>query len=306
MKPLAAVAVSGVGGATVLTVVFGLLSFPFPPFGLVVGGILSLVVLCHGLLRALTVVAISAAALLVLMHLLLQVPGTDEVSPLGMVFLLGVQWLPVVLGAEWMRRTNSLSFASQALAALGLFAVLLVSWFLPERAALWGELIDEHAGELLQELFAADPAVRGVYEVVLQQMTGVAFFSLAILIWIPALLLGRWWQTLLFAPGNFSDEYAHFRMGKGASALLVILFFFTILNDNPLVSELLLVLVPFFIFQFAAALYYLAKSRLHVGNWQVFFCIAFFCWRYSWLRSCLRLCSASSAPLMACSASAPG
>ena len=306
MKPLAAVAVSSVGGATTLVVVFGLLSFVFPPLGLVSGGLLCLVVLSHGLQRAITVMVFSAAALLLVAYLLLPQADTDEASWPGMLFLLGIQWLPLLFASEWMRRVNSLSFAGQALAALGLFMVLLVAWFVPERAALWGVLLDDRAGELLQELFAADPKIRDVYELVLQQMTGIAFFSLATLIWIPALMLGRWWQSQLFSPGSFSSEYAHFRMGKVASVLLVVFLLLASLNDNLLINELLLVLVPFFIFQFAAALYYFAKGRLQVSRLQVFFCTAFFFWRYSWRRSCLRLCSVSWAPLMACSASAPG
>ncbi len=281
MKPLAAVAVSSVGGATTLVVVFGLLSFVFPPLGLVAGGLLSLVVLSHGLQRAFTVMAISASALLLVAYLLPSQADTDEISWLGMMFLLGIQWLPLVFASELMRRSNSLSFAGQALAALGLLMVLLVSWFVPERAALWGELIDDSAGELLQELFAADPQIRDVYELVLQQMTGIAFFTLATLIWIPALMVGRWWQSQLFSPGSFSGEYAHFRMGKVASILLMALLLLSVLDDNLLVNELLLVLIPFLIFQFAAALYYLAKSRLQVSRWQVFFCTAFFFWRYS-------------------------
>jgi hypothetical protein len=56
------------------------------------------------------------------------------------------------------------------------------------------------------------------------------------------LLLGRWWQALLFNPGGFRPEFHQLRLGRPLALLALALFGAAVLSGWPVLSNLVLVL----------------------------------------------------------------
>jgi hypothetical protein len=68
-----------------------------------------------------------------------------------------------------------------------------------------------------------------------------------------ALFLGRWWDSLLRAPGAFGQEYRQLRLGVVLGLLVTAIFLLTLVSDAALVSSLAWVGFAALVFQGLAA-----------------------------------------------------
>jgi hypothetical protein len=53
-----------------------------------------------------------------------------------------------------------------------------------------------------------------------------------------SMLLGRWWETLLRAPGAFGAEYQNLRLGIALGVTVTVVFVLAMALDSPLISAL--------------------------------------------------------------------
>ena len=81
-----------------------------------------------------------------------------------------------------------------------------------------------------------------------------------------SLLLGRWWDTLLRAPGAFGAEYRNLRLGIALGVTVTVVFVLAMTTDSPLISALAWVAFVALAFQgLAAAHRSRAGGRLNRG-----------------------------------------
>jgi hypothetical protein len=113
-----------------------------------------------------------------------------------------------------------------------------------------------------------------------------------ILQWLLGLLLGRWWQALLYNPGGFGEEFRGLRLHRGlgiAGLVLVGLVGFT--KGPGLVADLLVVLFPLYLLQGLAVVHALHHWRKAHGAWLValYLALIFFLPHAAILLACIGL-----------------
>ncbi|HEY0681780.1 MAG TPA: hypothetical protein VGD45_05595 [Steroidobacter sp.] len=242
----------------------GALSPQMPlPFLVIAGAIAVLVALRFETRHAVTMaVAAGAAATWVVLSVAVVPPG-------WLILGIGVLFFgPMLLG--WLlKKTGSLNLTFQVM-LLGL-AVLLIGLFavLPDPVGLWREQIDlivpamERAG---WQIPAGDRDM--ILSAWARTMWGsVAALSLSTV--FGAVLLGRWWQSLLDSPGSFGVEYRQLRLGLALGIAVTVLFIVALLGDSALTASLAWVAFAALVFQgLAAAHRSKAVGRLNRG-WLV-------------------------------------
>ncbi|WP_019625606.1 hypothetical protein [Thioalkalivibrio sp. ALJT] len=263
MRALAEFAMKSRGRAVGAVSGFGIAGLFLPPVAFLGSALVALVGLRIGLGQALLVTVLAALGLGVAMFFL--TPG----APLFAGVLAGVvQWAPVALLAELLRRTISWRLTLQAGAGLAGLGVVLVHLVVPDLEAAWAEAgmvllgpLMEGSATGVQELEAglrrAAPYLTGL-------MAGIVLLSMAL-----GLLLGRYWQALLYNPGAFGEEIRALQFGRGASAATLVLAGIGHLGPIPLATELAFILAILFFLQGIALMHALTFRQGMSSFWLV-------------------------------------
>ena len=126
--------------------------------------------------------------------------------------------VPLLMG-ELLRRFGSLNLVYQLTLMLALVAIGLVFAILPAPIAIWTQLLRQAFAALNTAGFAMDASL---IDRLAQTMWG-AFVAVLVLANISAILLARWWQSLLHQPGAFGREFRDLRSGLVLGTLLIII-----------------------------------------------------------------------------------
>lgn len=212
---------------------------------------LALVSLRRGPLEGLIIVGGAVALLAVIELILTGQPG-------GVVALLFLVWLPILLVTAVLRSTVSLPLALSV--ASGMAVVLLLGWSLSvaDPEAFWQAQLAELGTEL-------DPDQR---EEIMQFFGRHLAAFLVIGLWLNilvGLLLGRYWQALLYNPGGFREEFHGFRLDWRLGLVGIAIILAGLLGGEPggLLSGLTLVFAALFLVQTVAVAHALVAAR----NW---------------------------------------
>lgn len=242
---------------------FGVAGLFLPPVALLSSALLALVGLRVGPGQALLVMVLSAIILGLAMFALIPE------APLFAGMVAGVvQWAPVVLLAELLRRTVSWRITLQVAAAVAGFGVLLVHGLTPDLESLWADLgmallgplvegSDAGARELEAGLRRAAPYLTGL-------VAAILVLSLAL-----SIILGRYWQALLYNPGAFGPEFRALQFGRSTSAATVVLAAIGHLGPVPLATELAVILAVLFFLQGIALTHALTRRQGMNSFWLV-------------------------------------
>ncbi|MDH5785793.1 MAG: DUF2232 domain-containing protein [Chromatiales bacterium] len=264
MKFLAAFVLKGRTQAVVVTVVMAILALLLPPFSYLSGAVVALVTLRYGIRAGLqlSLLASIAAALLLLS---MQLP-----PQLGGAFML-VLWLPVWVLATSLRRTASQARVVLLAALFGMMVLVGLLWALDDPAEWWLGVLRKLMEPMLTQLPTEDLSqVEAELVLLAAQMSGVMAAALMASL-IACLLLGRWWQSLLFNPGGFGEEFRQIRLGRtmaGAVLLIVVVHLLGQLADglDGLPRDLLALGQVAFALQGLSVVHGLAQGRnLHRG-----------------------------------------
>ena len=213
MKALAQWAMRGPIEATALVAGFGLLSWYLPPLAYVASAVVALLAMQLDVGRAL---GVTAAATVVLSLLSLVLLGSPVPGLAGALLTLA----PVAVLGELVRRQGVLAAALVGAGVLGML-LALAGWLLPADPQQWwlehlrrfleqamgSAAVDELPPEELKALAGLMPGLIG-----LMAVTGT-FISL---------MLGRWWQALLYNPGGFQRDFHALSIGRGLALTLVV------------------------------------------------------------------------------------
>ncbi|MGL6162145.1 hypothetical protein [Microbulbifer sp.] len=143
-------------------------------------------------------------------------------SPL-MTGLAASHFAAVFCGAMLLRGTRSWGAALVGVTAVAAAGILLTAHF---------------SGGLLQSLLEAAEASGGGQAEQLRQVFGSEPLATGYLSWVSAitvalaLVLGRWWQALLYNPGGFRQEFHQLRMPLPLAAAGMLLWVFGLVSEG--------------------------------------------------------------------------
>jgi hypothetical protein len=134
----------------------------------------------------------------------------------ALAYALVVFILPVLLG-EVLRRSGSLNLVFQLTLMTALMVIASVFALLPDPDAIWIQLLQQAFAALTQAGVVADPAL---IEQLAQTMWG-AFIAVLVLAMLCSVMLARWWQSQIHAPGEFGREFRELRSGIVLGTVLI-------------------------------------------------------------------------------------
>lgn len=189
--------------------------------------------------------------------------GTPALA--GVLIGIGLLFFSPMLLALLLKQTGSMNLCFQVTVLGAGVALLLVHVVLPDPIAAWTPLLHQ----LLDSMTAAGLKFEGdkatIVAIWARSMWG-ALAAVALALVFGSLLLGRWWVSLLQAPGAFGTEYRALRLGLALGVLVTVVFVLAWLADSPLVASLAWVAFAALVFQgLAAAHRSKAGGRLNRG-----------------------------------------
>lgn len=264
MRALAAFVMGGwlsavlvVAGMTVLALLLPPLTSPLAYAG---GGGLALVTLRRGPGAGAGVLAGAA----VLLGLASQVLTGSMVPGLAAGLVL---WVPVWLAAGVLRTTIAWPLTLLAVVAMGIALIALMHLALGDPAGWWAARMKA----LVEQLPEQGMALAEVIPALSRWMTAVMAAALAVGV-VASLLLGRWWQSLLYNPGGFGREFRALQMGRGYGLVLLLLVVAgALLGGTPgrLSADLALVAAVPLLFQGIAVVHGIVVARGMHRGWLI-------------------------------------
>ncbi|MDX1796657.1 MAG: DUF2232 domain-containing protein [Hydrogenovibrio sp.] len=214
--------------AYVATVLLSFLTVWFAPFGVLLGAIVAMVTLRIGVNEG---VKILIAALVVNLAVTAVLLGGILPGVVSAVEYL----LPVWLMALVLRNTNSLASTLNLGMLMAGFAVIVFHFVVGDTAAWWKQLIDQALLPLLKEANVATPTE------LIGNMSQVATMLIAMFLvglWFSIVLLARWWQSVLYHPGQFAADFYQLRLPKNLAYLAVVIAIAGLFVQTGLIQDL--------------------------------------------------------------------
>ncbi|WP_245549470.1 MULTISPECIES: DUF2232 domain-containing protein [Methylomicrobium] len=219
MKILADYIMRGRTQAIIVASTLALLSLKFPPVSVLSSASVALVTLRHGALEGVYILfgAGIAAALL----------GFFAIDNYQFaLFYALLLWLPVWMISIILREGRRLSLAVEIAVFIGILGVAGFYLYEPDPAAMWAGLLEQ----MIQQTQAPIKDTKIWIDNFAHYMTGL-FAAGTVFSLLFGLFLGRWWQSLLFNPGGFKQEYLALGTGPklaiSSLAILAAAFFTT-------------------------------------------------------------------------------
>ncbi|MEX0421412.1 hypothetical protein [Spiribacter pallidus] len=168
------------------------------------GAVIALVTLRRGVIEGALIAAGAALVLWPLYGLLLGMPAA-VLQPIALI------WLPVMLLAEVLRRSVSLSFALQTGAVVAAVGVAAFYGLHGDPTAFWQQTLNT----LAQALAGGEPGPewQRAASQLAPRLTGLWVVNM-LAVAVICLLLGRWWQAVLYNPGGFRAEFHELRFAR--------------------------------------------------------------------------------------------
>lgn len=235
MRALASYIMRGRSQAIVVAIVATCLTLILPPTSLLAGGVVALVTLRNGASEGALVMAASAAIVAVFAAVGLQQPMLA--LSLGLVLLTTV--LPVWLLSAVLRSTRSLALTATAALSLGALVVGLFYIATGGTPEVWwkqhfAEMLTGYREALLQaaeenpaaldtaQVDRVTEALGRFFPMLANWMTGVLAAAL-MTGFMTSVVLGRWWQAMLYNPGGLRQEVFNLRLGKSVGVLAAVI-----------------------------------------------------------------------------------
>ena len=225
------------------------------------GGLLALITLRRGLAES-GIVLVGATALILPVYAVM--PGT----PLAVLQPLALVWLPVMGMARILRGTVSLALTVQLGALVAVAAVLIFYGIYGDSAVFWTRILEGVSDRLPTESPGAgwDRAV----EQLAPRLTGL-WATNALAVAVLSLLLGRFWQAMLYNPGGFRSEFHELRFALWFAAAAGAAVIAGTMGGPGLLADLGTVLGAVFILQAVAVAHAVVARRGWHTGWLVGF-----------------------------------
>lgn len=106
---------------------------------------------------------------------------------------------------------------------------------------------------------------------VLERLLVGLFTAGQLSVMLAAVILARWWQSVLYNPGGFGEEFRGLRLHAGLTLGLILLIVLCYASGNPYLSSWILVLVVPFLVSSIALVHWTVMSKKLGGNWLLVF-----------------------------------
>ncbi len=243
MRALASFVMRGRSQAVMVVSVLGMLSLVMLPLSLLSSAAVALVTLRLGEREGILTVLVASLACG-----LLGLVALGSALPLVELGLLS--WIPMWLLGALLRNTRSLSLTVQAGLVFGLAMIAVYQWLIPDPVAEWRHLLEPFREPLVSSQLVDEAGAGRLLASVARWMTGAvsAMFFMQLIL---SLFLGRWWQSLLYNPGGFRQEFQGLRAARlvGYLALGLLVLHFALGADWALVRYLLALLLALYFLQ---------------------------------------------------------
>jgi hypothetical protein len=161
-----------------------------------------------------------------------------------------------------LRRAISLPLALEVGGAVGAVGVLVVYATVGDPAPFWKDLLDHYVAPALEKGAWQGRAaeLEQVLSAIAELMTGAvaagSVFGLLL-----GLLLGRWWQSLLYNPGGFGQEFQRLRLHRATGYLALAAVAAAVLSGMHagIATDLVLVVAVLYVFQGISVVHGLVK-----------------------------------------------
>ena len=222
---------------------------------------LALVTLRKGPREGLLTLLISTCLLLILAMGLFD-------STLPVLGLMATFWLPLWVLAGVLRYTISRTVTLHSALALALLVVLGGAIALGDVTGWGRELLDRLVDPLLQQMQLTGRQRSDIEATLATLLLGLCVGN-ALLSTLLSLLLGRWWQSLLFHPGGFGAEFCALRLGQLPAWLALLLFAGALLWQWPLLANLMPPLLVLYVLQGIAVAHGVVNRARLAQGWLV-------------------------------------
>ncbi len=262
MLGLASFIMRGRSQAALMAAVFAVLSLLFPLTGMLSSATLALATLRQGPGEGLVVGGFAGLATGLFAYGALGSP----VPAVGFALAL---WLPAWILAVVLRNSRSPALTVNVAGLIGLAILIGLKVGVADPAAYWTEIMEPVRQGLIEGGILKDAESQALIQELARWMTATfaaTFYFQALL----ALFLGRWWQSLLYNPGGFGQEFRDLRLGKGLGALgLVLLALLVVMGENQWAADLLILITPLFLLQGLALIHWLIKAMQASRGWLI-------------------------------------
>ena len=182
-------------------------------------------------------------------------------DPGPLVVLTGVVVLSYIL-----RVTTSWSYVLAIAVVLG----LPTSWLFSVTSEVVIERVIDFFVELSRQS-GEEAVINDLDRLALGKMLVGLFAAGQVSVMLAALVLARWWQSVLYNPGGFGAEFRQLRLAPGMVLVLVALMVICYASGDPyLGSWILILMVPLMVSSIALA-HWTVKEKKLGGNWLVVF-----------------------------------
>ena len=256
MRELARFIMLGRPHAIGMAAVFGGLSLIFLPLACLSAATVGLVGLRKGWWESLVILAVTVGITLVAASMITAKPGMT--FPLVFALL-----IPVFVCVQILRATESQGLV---LVLIGAFAALFVVGMhiiLGDVVAWWQDWLSE--------------AIKGVngatlegfeQEGTLKLMNGLVALMFGVLCMV-SVLMSRWWQSLLFNPGEFAKEFRELRLPIMLLPVSVIVLLLANSISQIFLADLFMIAIMIYFFQGLAVMHGVLAKHSGSGWWIV-------------------------------------
>lgn len=266
---LASFVLRGPSQAALVAASLAILGLVVPPAAWLSAAAIVLVTLVNGPKSGLIVSALSLVGAAIFAYLIFAAPQ------IAAVFVL-LAWLPAWVVASILRQTVSLALSLQSLTIFGLLAVAFIYALFPDFGEYWREPLDMMVQQLAEQSdeFSLQE-LRQTEDWVIAFLPGL-FVSSIMFGTMLSLILGRWWQAVLYNPGGFAKEFQSLDLGK-VSALIAVAIMLLTLVFNSIVSVALVAVVSvLYSMQALSILHAVANIRKIKATWLMAIYLAMF------------------------------
>lgn len=264
MQAIAAFVLRGRNQAILSVIGFATLALVFTPFGLFSAASIGLVTLVHGPRQGLTITAIASVFILVISSFTGQIIlGTEYV-----VFY----WLPVWFLAQLLSKNYSLTLVVIVSSVIGMIVAVVMASLYVTYEVEWNKIIFDIFSTAFEQ--AKVDMAKDDKTVLLQNIGrwivhfGAAYWVLSM---CASLFIARWWQSLLYHPGGFGEEYRQLRLGIIFAVVGMIFIALAMVVKDGMLGHIFIgvasVIALAFLFQGLAIAHYFAAVRKLKGIW---------------------------------------
>ena len=271
MQAVAAFVLRGRNQAILSTIGFATLALFFTPFGLFSAASIGLVTLVHGAKQGLTVTIIASV-------FMMGITGLTGQTVLGLEYVV-FYWLPVWFLARFLNRGYSLSLVVMAASFIGMVAAIVMAALYVNYEAQWNKIILDNLMPAFENA-KVDMTQEEIKILLLNIGQWVVQYGAAywVLSMSASLFIARWWQSLLYHPGAFGEEYRVLRFGMLAALLGMLLIALALVIKDGMLGQILIgvaaIAVVIFVFQGLAIAHYVAHVRKLKAAWLYILYIA--------------------------------